>query len=502
MLEFEKSPNKITIFADQGKRKISRHIYGHFTEHLGRCIYDGIWVGEDSDIPNVRGIRSDIVKALKGINTPNLRWPGGCFADTYHWIDGIGPKKDRPKMINVHWGGVTEDNSFGTHEFMDLCEQLNCEPVICGNVGSGTVQEMAQWIEYLTSDNISPMTELRKKNDREKPWKVPFWGIGNENWGCGGNMSPQYYSDLMRHFSTYCLNYGENKLNKIACGAYEDNFEWTEVLMKNEHNRKMMNGLSYHYYTICHDWKNKGSATQFDESEWFSTMNKTLKMEEYLTKHSEIMDKYDPEKQISLVVDEWGNWFDVEPDTNPGFLYQQNTLRDALIAGINLNIFNNHCDRVRMANIAQTVNVLQSMILTKKGQIVFTPTYYIFKMYKAHHDAVLLPLEIICEDYAHENNKIPAITASASKDKNGIVHLSLTNVNPNKEILLQCDLKGNNKVSQINGQILTASEMNAFNDFDKDEDIFPVEFKDFELENNILKFEIPSKSVIVMELKS
>lgn len=500
-MKFEDCKNKITVYVNQAKEKISRHIYGHFAEHLGRCIYDGIWVSEDSDIPNVRGIRSDIVEALKELNIPNLRWPGGCFADTYHWKDGIGPRKNRPKMINVHWGGVTEDNSFGTHEFMDLCEQLNCEPVICGNVGSGTVQEMAQWIEYLTSDNISPMTELRKKNGREKPWKVPFWGIGNENWGCGGNMSPQYYSDLMRHFSTYCLDYGDYKLTKIACGAYEDNYDWTKVLMKSEHNRKMMNGLSYHYYTICRDWNNKGSATQFDESDWFSTMSKTLKMDEYLSRYSEIMDKHDPEKNIALVVDEWGNWFDVMSGTNPKFLYQQNTLRDALVAGINLNIFNNHCDRVRMANIAQTVNVLQSMILTKEDQLVLTPSYYVFKMYKVHQDATLLPLSLTCEDYRYGEDKIPAISVSASKDKNNIIHLSLTNANPNTEITLQCELSGMNLINQVTGEILTAIQMNTYNDFHKNVKVLPQSFENFKVENKRLLVSLPAKSVLLLQVK-
>jgi len=497
---FHKS-NHLTIFTDKGEEKISRHIYGHFAEHLGRCIYGGFWVGEDSQIPNTRGICQDVVDALRDINIPNLRWPGGCFADMYHWLDGIGPREKRPTIINTHWGGVTEDNSFGTHEFMDLCDQLDCEPVICGNVGSGTIQEMAQWVEYLTSGNISPMTDLRKKNGRAKPWNVKFWDIGNENWGCGGNMRPEYYADVMRRYSTYCVNYGENKLYKIACGPYEDKYDWTETLMREEQTQQMMNGLSFHYYTICHDWKNKGSVTQFDESEWFLTMKKTLRMEEYITKHSEIMDKYDPEKKIGLVVDEWGNWFDVEPRTNPGFLYQQNTLRDALVAAINLNIFNNHCDRVKMANIAQTINVLQAMILTKEDQIILTPSYYVFKMYKVHQDATLLPIFLGCEDYEFDQEKIPIITASASQNEKGNINISITNLNPNQNISLTCDLNGINQVKQINGQILTADKINIYNDFGKPEEIFPVEFKDVFVQNNQIRINMPAKSVVVLELE-
>ncbi|MCK4700509.1 MAG: alpha-N-arabinofuranosidase, partial [Bacteroidales bacterium] len=289
----EKQVNKLIINADMGKHKISRHIYGHFAEHLGRCIYGGIWVGTDSPIPNTRGIRNDVVQALRELDIPNLRWPGGCFADTYHWKDGVGPYNDRPSIVNVHWGGVTEDNSFGTHEFMELCEQLGCEAYITGNLGSGTVQEMAEWVEYLTSNAESPMTKLRKENGREDPWQIKFWGIGNENWGCGGNMSPEYYADLMRRYSTYCRNFSGKKLLKIGGGPSDDDYNWTEVLMKEPKNRWMMQGLSLHYYTVFKDWGNKGSATQFTEEEWFGTIKTTLKMEELISRHSTIMDKYD-----------------------------------------------------------------------------------------------------------------------------------------------------------------------------------------------------------------
>ena len=188
----------------------SRHIYGHFAEHLGRCIYGSIWVGEDSSIPHVRGIRSDIVAALRDIRVPVLRWPGGCFADEYHWMGGIGPKEERPAMVNTHWGGVTQNNHFGTHEFLDLCEQLDCEPYICGNMGSGTVQEMQDWVEYITFDGVSPMADLRRAHGREEPWQITYWGVGNENWGCGGRMRPEFYADLYRRYATYLRDLSGN----------------------------------------------------------------------------------------------------------------------------------------------------------------------------------------------------------------------------------------------------------------------------------------------------
>ena len=367
----------LILNTDVEQGTIRKHIYGHFDEHLGRCIYNGIYVGEASDIPNVRGIRMDIVEALRAIHIPNLRWPGGCFADEYHWMDGIGPKTDRPTMVNTHWGGVTENNHFGTHEFMDLCDQLGCEPYICGNVGSGTVQEMQQWVEYITFDGISPMSSLRKENGREDPWRLKYWGVGNENWGCGGSMRPEFYADQYRRYQTYVRNFGDNRIYKIACGPNGSDCRWTEILMQNTRrgDRHLMNGLALHYYTNY-----RQSATEFSEGDWSNVLQKALVMDELITRHSAIMDQYDPKSRVALIVDEWGTWYNVEPGTNPGFLYQQNSLRDALVAALHFHIFHNHNDRVHMANIAQTVNVLQSMILTQNEKMLLTPTYHVFNM--------------------------------------------------------------------------------------------------------------------------
>jgi alpha-N-arabinofuranosidase len=493
--------NTIVLYPDSATHEISRHIYGHFSEHLGRCIYDGYWVDEDSEIPNQGRIRMDVVEALKEMGIPNLRWPGGCFADEYHWMDGIGPRDKRPTMINTHWGGVTEDNSFGTHEFLELCRLLDCEPVICGNMGSGTVREMSQWVEYLNSDNVSPMTSLRKENGKEEPFGVKYWGIGNENWGCGGRMTAEYYANELRRYSVYCKNYGENRLYRVACGPNTDDYHWTEVLMRDRQTRNSFQGLSLHYYTVKGDWSNKGSATEFSESDWFTTMQKTLKMDEFIRKHSAIMDKYDPEKTKGLIVDEWGNWHDVEPGTNPGFLYQQNTLRDALVAALNLNIFNNHCDRVKMANIAQTVNVLQSMILTEGDQMVKTPTYYVFKMYRVHHDATLVPQKISSEDYAVDGGSIPALHTSCSKDKFGNLHLTMANLNPNNGTNIECIVEGKEVVEVSNVEIITAGSMNAFNDFGEKEEVNIRPFDDVYYEGNKLTINMPPKSIIQISMK-
>ena len=490
--------NRVVVNADQGKETISKHIYGHFSEHLGHCIYGGYWVGEDSPIPNTRGIRNDVVQALKDIQIPNLRWPGGCFADEYHWMDGIGARDQRPKMVNTHWGGVTEDNSFGTHEFLDLCEQLECEPYITGNLGSGSVEEMSKWIEYITFDGESPMSNLRKQNGREKPWKVKFWGVGNENWGCGGNMTANFYADQYRRYATYCRDYGDNQLYKIACGSGGADMNWTEVLMKNAGSQ--MQGISLHHYTVPNSWADKGSATQFTEADYFSTIEKTLVMENYVSRHSAIMDIYDPIKRVGLIVDEWGTWFNVEPGTNPGFLFQQNSLRDAIVAGINLNIFNRHADRVKMANIAQTINVLQAVILTDNEKMVLTPTYWVYYLYKVHQDATLLPVSVTGSKYELNGRRIDAVDVSASKDAAGKIHITLVNIDPNKPQSVDTELRGVT-AKKVSGKILTAAKINDYNSFEKPNTVGVKDFKDAKLSGGKLTVNLPAKSVVMLEIE-
>jgi alpha-N-arabinofuranosidase len=494
--------NRIAINVNEAKTRISRHIYGNFAEHLGRCIYGGVWVGEDSPIPNTRGIRNDIVAALKKMRLPNLRWPGGCFADEYHWKDGIGPRAERPKMVNTHWGGVIEDNSFGSHEFLDLCGQIGCEPYICGHVGSGTVQELSQWVEYMNFDGISPMADLRKKHGREASFNVRLWGIGNENWGCGGMMTPEYYADLYNRYATYARSYKE-PIYKIACGPRDDDYRWTEVMMQKSYlkgnPRNPLHGLALHYYTIPGERPYSGSATDFTEGEWFVTMRKAFFMDELVRKHSDIMNKYDPECNVGLVVDEWGTWFEVEPGTNPGFLYQQSTLRDALVAGIHFNIFNNHAERVKIANIAQTINVLQAVILTEGDKILLTPTYHAFDMYKVHMDAVKLPLLLECDNFTIGRNSIPAISASASINAEDKIHISLCNIDPNKEQKISLELRGFSPKS-VSGQIITSGSMQDHNTFDSDDKVQLKPFSDAVISRSNVTVTLPSKSVITLEI--
>lgn len=487
----QETTNKITVNVDSGEHTINRNIYGHFAEHLGRCIYDGIWVGEDSPIPNIRGYRKDVVEALQELEIPVLRWPGGCFADIYHWRDGIGPKQERPATKNMFWGGVIEDNSFGTHEFLDLCELLDTEPYLAVNVGSSTPQEAKDWVEYVTSDENTPMANLRRKNGREKPWKVTYWGIGNENWGCGGNMTADYYADLYKRFSTYCwVPY------KIASGSYGDEYEWTETLMKKTQDRKdLIQGLSFHHYSFS-----ESSATEFNENDWLLTVKNNMEVEGMLKKHIAIMDKYDPENEIALLADEWGNWHEVEPGTNPGFLYQQNSLRDAVTAAIYLNTFNNLCHRVKMANIAQTVNVLQAMVLTNPTQLIKTPTFYVFKMYKVHFDALMLPVEVDAEKYGEGENDFPTLSVSASKNDKEEINITVANVTYDRKMPTEIVLDGIENFSVKGSKIITADKMNSYNDFGKEEEVNIAEFNGVKKVNNGLIVDIPSKSVLLITL--
>ncbi len=436
-----------------GAPTIDRRIYGQFAEHLGRCIYEGVWVGEGADIPNRNGLRIDVIDALRHIKVPVVRWPGGCFADEYHWLKGVGP--DRQPMVNTHWGGVVESNEFGTHEYFELLNQLDAEAYINGNVGSGTVAEMSDWVEYMTLDSVSPMAELRKRHGREQPWKLEFFGVGNENWGCGGNMLPLYYANQYRQFQTYVRQFGEKPISKIACGANSDDYEWTEVLMARAAGH--MDGLSLHYYTLpTGEWDVKGAALDFTDFEWHETLRQARRMEELVSRHSSIMDRYDPAKRVGMIVDEWGLWYDVEKGTNPGFLYQQSTLRDAAVAAITLNIFHRHADRVRMANIAQMVNVLQAMILTDGARMLTTPTYHVFDLYTDHQDAeyVDIPRGALGSD----------IDATASY-KDGAYTISLTHTALDRDAEVAFELPGA-VTDVLRSQVIGGDAATAHNTFD------------------------------------
>lgn len=465
---------------------ISRNIYGQFAEHLGRSIYDGFYRNGK--------IRMDVVQALKQIQVPNLRWPGGCFADQYHWRDGIGPFSKRPNTINTTWGMVTEDNSFGTHEFLQLCQLIGCEPYIAGNVGTGTPQEMKDWVEYLTLKSGSTLSELRKSSGHPEPYKINLWGVGNESWGCGGNMTPEYYAGLYHQFAAFLPDYPGTRLKKIASGANADDYHWTQVLMKDLDPSELY-GISLHYYTFpTGRWNPRGSATEFSETEYIQTLKQAERMEEIVDKHEAIMDKYDPKKHIALMIDEWGVWADSEKGM--GLMYQQNSLRDALIAATTLNIFNNHADRIKGANLAQAVNVIQSLILTKGDKMLLTPTYYIFDLYKVHQDAKLLPIKIQSPDYIAGKDTIKAINASAS-EKNGVKYITLVNLDAHKTIKVNVPING----KSVTGQILTSTQATDINTFENPNKIKVAVFQAVNLSNHQLSAALPPLSVVLLTIK-
>lgn len=439
----------IIVNANRSAGVISKNIYGHFSEHLGRCIYGGL-ANEDGSL------RTDVVAALKELHVPVLRWPGGCFADTYHWQDGIGPKDQRKTIVNTYWGGVTEDNSFGTHEFMALCRELGCEPYISGNVGSGTVQEFSDWVEYCNMPGRSPMADLRRKNGQEPPFNVRYWGIGNETWGGGGNMRPEFYADVCRQYSSFIRSYDPGlKPYKIACGASNDDYHWTRAVVESAGH--IIDAISLHYYTMTGDtWNSKGSATDFDRRTYYRTLHRTLWMDELIENHSRITRRFAKGKDIGLVVDEWGTWYDVEPGTNPGFLYQQNTMRDALVAAVNLNIFNNHCDTVVMANIAQMVNVLQAMVLTDGDKLLLTPTYHVFRMYRDHQDATQLETYAETTLVGTAEEPVPDLHVSASRSADGTLLVTAANLSADEARPVDVLLSGL-KAAGVKAEVLTGA---------------------------------------------
>ena len=488
---------RVAVHDAQAGPVIPKEIYGQFSEHLGRCIYDGIWVGPDSSVPNVDGYRKDVLEALQALQVPVLRWPGGCFADEYHWQDGIGPRASRPRMINANWGGTLEDNSFGTHEFLNLCELLGAEPYISGNVGSGTVEELAKWVEYMTAWR-GTMAERRAANGRKEPWKVKYIGVGNESWGCGGNMTPEYYADLYRRYATYCRDYDGNHLYKIASGASDYDYNWTKVLMEKVGRRA--DAISLHYYTVT-DWNAKGSATEFTDGEYYDVIAKSLEIEEVLRNHEAIMDTYDPERKIDLLLDEWGTWFEVEPGTNPGHLFQQNTMRDAVVAALSLNIFNKHTARLKMANIAQIVNVLQSMILTEGDRMLLTPTYHVFRMFRGHQDATAVPVEFACDTLQAPSGRLyPAFSVSASRSGEGKLLFTMVNPCLDKDLRVTLELD-DEKPSEALAEILHAEDVRTYNRFDAPERVVPKPFRDVRIVGRRLELTLPPASVVALTVR-
>jgi len=497
---------KVELSIDPAKvgPKIDRNIFGQFAEHLGHGIYEGIWVGRDSTIPNTRGIRNDVVAALKALKVPNVRWPGGCFADEYHWRNGIGPR--RPVTLNPNWGGVTEPNSFGVHEFMDFLDQIGSSAYVSVNVGSGTPREAAEWLEYMTTDQPTTLAKERAANGHPAPWKVGYLGIGNESWDCGGNMTADYYLSQLKIYSRFVRNFNpaqqdKEQMLKIAVGPGDAATEWTETIMKawqNHHWSWDIDGLSLHSYTVPH-WPPSLKSIGFGEAEYGEMLKTTLQMEDLISKQSAVMDKYDPRKKVALVVDEWGAWYAPLPGTNPGFLSQQNSMRDAVLAALNLNIFARHADRVRIANIAQMVNVLQAMILTDREKMVLTPTYYVFRMYVPFQDATFVPVTLNPGAYTHGGIRLPRVDAIAAKDASGKLWLEVTNLDPGQPVEIAASVGGVTAKSAA-AETLTAPKVDSVNSFEAPDAVVPRRVEAM-VQGGTVTLMLPPKSVTVVSIE-
>ncbi len=502
------SPILLDIDANRPGAHISRDIFGQFAEHLGTGIYGGIWVGPNSPVPNVRGIRSDVVQALRAIHVPNVRWPGGCFGDNYHWKNGIGPRSQRPATLNPDWGGVIEPNSFGTEEYFDFLGQIAADAFISENIGSGTVQEAADWFEYMTSDKPTALAKERAANGHPAPYTIKYLGLGNESWGCGGAMSPDHYVEEMKRFARFTRNYnptqqsGAEAMKRVAVGWDSGNSDYTEAVMKAWKDKAWswdLEGVSLHGYTIPNSWEKKGPSVGFGEDEYAKGIRATLKMKDWVARQSAIMDKYDPDRKLGLYVDEWGIWTDPNPASNPGFLQQQNSLRDAVITALNLNIFMRNAERVRGANIAQMINVLQAMILTDGPKMVLTPTYYVYRMYVPFQDAAAVPIAFDGGTYAYGDIRLPAVDAVAARDHTGRLWLSLVNVDPERPARLVAVVDGLNPRSAA-GEVLTADTVDAHNSFDRPSEIVPRPFAGH-ASGRQMAFDLPPKSIAVVEVR-
>ncbi|HEV2666802.1 MAG TPA: alpha-L-arabinofuranosidase C-terminal domain-containing protein [Blastocatellia bacterium] len=498
---------ELTVDVSKAGAKIDRNIFGQFAEHLGHGVYEGIWVGPGSPIPNTRGIRNDVVAALKAIKAPNVRWPGGCFADEYHWRKGIGSQ--RPETLNPNWGGVIEPNTFGTHEFMDFLDQIGAEAYLSVNVGSGTPQEAAEWLEYLTTAQPTTLAKERAANGHPAPYKIAYLGIGNESWDCGGNMTPDYYLSQLKIYSRFVRNFNpaqqdKQRMLKIAVGpgGGEPRFtEWTEAVMKAYQNHQWswdIDGLSLHSYTVVR-WPPAYASVGFGEKEYSQILKSTLEMEGLVSKYSAMMDKYDPQKKVALAVDEWGAWYAPLPGSNPGFLVQQNSLRDAILAALNLNIFVRHADRVRMANIAQMINVLQAMILTEKEKMVLTPTYYAYKMYVPFQDATFVPVTFNAGVYTQGEITLPRVDAIAAKDRAGRLWVEITNIDPNQPVEIEVSLVGVTPKSAA-GETLTASKVDSVNSFEASNTVVPKPIS-AKVQGGKLALKLEPKSVTVISVE-
>ena len=406
--------------------RIAPEIYGHFVEHLGRCIYNGIWVGEDADVPHTDGVRDDTVELLAALDPPVFRWPGGCFAEDYYWEDGIGPREERPRRRNLWWAqgrpGSTdvevfeETNEFGTDEFVRTCELLGAEPYLAVNVGTGTPREAMNWVEYCNSAGDTEYTRMREENGSPEPHGVRYWGIGNETYGCGGDYEPGDYGLEYRRYATFLrgLQRAEmtDDIELVACGFTDP--DWNRQFMETVGGKSIFDYVQLVDHVSVHRYVSTESDTDFSEDGYYASLAECAEIRTDIDRLTDVLDEFAPSDDIGIVIDEWGLWHPEATFENGN--EQENTVRDGVIAASFLDIFNSRADRVTMANIAQTVNVLQCLVQTGEGTAWPTPTYRVFDLYKPHMGATALrtSVETAVRDVRSSENDLPYVGASAS----------------------------------------------------------------------------------------
>jgi alpha-N-arabinofuranosidase len=491
MLQPETHMNSVLICSDSGKARISKHIYGHFAESPGTAVYPGIWVGPDSSIPNTRGIRKDVVEALQNVKAANLRWPGGAYAERYRWRDGIGPLSSR----KPHEEFNDETNEFGTHEFLDFCDMVGCEPYLCCSTTSGTVEEARDWLRYLTADDDSGPAKLRRKNGRREPWNARLWAVGNEVWAYCDKPAP--YAGKFLEYEEAMRAATDQDLYLVACGPGGTRYDWTDTLMRIVGTR--MEGLAFHHYTLAGPWADKGPALGFTEQHWALSMQNSFGIETMVYKHSEIMDRYDPGKKVALVMDEWGVWHSGASHMPEDCPHSPGTIRDAIVAAMMLNMFNNHCERLRVANIAMLVNALHPLYITHEDRLLRTPTSHVYEMFTVHHEATMLPLITTADRGLPYDYTMPGFNASASRDDAGRIHLTLCNVTVDSDREISCRLASGN-INSARGRILTSDAIDGHNTFREPDRVAPAPFEGASIDNGIVKIALPARSVVLLEL--
>ncbi|MDR3702576.1 MAG: alpha-L-arabinofuranosidase C-terminal domain-containing protein [Candidatus Sulfopaludibacter sp.] len=477
---------KVSVLADTEIGTVRPQFHSHFAEHLGSCVYGGLWVGRNSPIPNIDGYRKDAVTYLKELGIPVLRWPGGCFADDYHWRDGIGPYGKRPKRVNLHWGGYVEDNSFGIHEFMGLCKLIGAEPYIAGNVGSGSPDELRNWVEYCNHPGGSTLSDERIANGAREPFNIRYWGVGNENWGCGGPMTPEHYGEMYRIFTNYMRTFGGTQLFLVACGPNGNDMRWSRNLLSTIGAGRLPNGWSTHFYE-----GGDLAPTKFTTDAMYKQFRVFPNVEQCIVAQRALLDSYDPRRRCGVILDEWGVWDQMVPaeERSNGRLWQQSTMRSAVGAGLGLNIFNRLADKLYMANIAQMVNVLQSILLTDGPEgknTVRTSTYYAFQLFKAHRSNMAVKVET-------ESSDPLSLSMSASKSASELV-VSFVNPSATADLEVDCTVRGFPARSGT-ARILHSADLNACNTFENPDALAP-KAHNVAVEGGRVRLEAPALSVI------